>query len=68
MKKIDLVVNLSKINLVLSLRMMHQQTMLGYVLFYKSIACKNDLIVEVLKERSLSVFELEIGELIQSDK
>lgn len=43
MKKTDSVVDLSRINLVLSLRMMHQQTMLVSVFFYTSIACKEDL-------------------------
>lgn len=46
MKKTDSVVDLSKINLVLSLRMMHQQTMLVSVFFYNSIACKEDLSAE----------------------
>ena len=43
MKTTDSVVDLSKIKLVLSTRMMHQQTMLVSDFFYTSIDCKEDL-------------------------
>ena len=66
MKKTDSVVDLSKINLVLSPRMMHQQPIWVSVFFHTRIACKER--IQVLKGTSLRVCESESGKLIQSDK